>query len=153
MRTQNSLPDDVREMIICRVAGLNKADYEWGHHAPLLRSALVNLPGVKGTLLVRAGMVNSFLEQLKLRRESEWIGNISSSRGFEWSVKYRELLCYVDAMTTTVKVPDQVFKALRDTLADGEEGDRQMVEITATCAAYNCVSRFLVALNVGDANR
>jgi len=28
--------------------------------------------------------------------------------------------------------------------------EREMVEVTATVAAYNCVSRFLVALEVGE---
>ena len=31
-------------------------------------------------------------------------------------------------------------------------GERGVVEITATVAAYNCVSRFLVALDVGERN-
>jgi hypothetical protein len=31
-------------------------------------------------------------------------------------------------------------------------GDREVVELTATVAAYNCVSRFLVALDVGECN-
>lgn len=58
------------------------------------------------------------------------------------------VLKYTDAMTRTVSVPDGVFQALRE-----EFNEREVVEITATAAAYNCVSRFLVALDVGEKNR
>ena len=36
IRTQTSLPADIRELCICRVAVLNGADYEWEHHVPIL---------------------------------------------------------------------------------------------------------------------
>jgi len=55
------------------------------------------------------------------------------------------VLAYADAMTIGVKVSDDIFAWLRK-LFD----DRETVEITATVAAYNCVSRFLVALDVGE---
>jgi len=50
-------------------------------------------------------------------------------------------------MTLDVRVPDKVFAALKDLFSD-----KEVVEITATVAAYNCVSRFLVALDVGERN-
>jgi len=50
-------------------------------------------------------------------------------------------------MTLDVRVPDEVFAALKDLFSE-----REVVEITATVAAYNCVSRFLVALDVGERN-
>ena len=37
VRTQTTLPTDLREIAICRVAVLNGAAYEWLHHAPLAR--------------------------------------------------------------------------------------------------------------------
>lgn len=57
------------------------------------------------------------------------------------------VLKYTDAMTKTVTVPEDVFQELK-----GLYNDREVVEITATAAAYNCVSRFLVALDVGEKN-
>ena len=57
------------------------------------------------------------------------------------------MLAYTDAMTLDVRVPDEVFAALKDLFSE-----REVVEITATVAAYNCVSRFLVALDVGERN-
>lgn len=50
---------------------------------------------------------------------------------------------YTDAMTTTIRVPGTLFTALREFF-----NDREMVELTATIAAYNMVSRFLEALQL-----
>ena len=55
------------------------------------------------------------------------------------------VLAYTDAMTRQIKVPGPVFEAVR-----AEFDERALVELTATVAAYNMVSRFLVALEVGD---
>jgi alkylhydroperoxidase family enzyme len=63
------------------------------------------------------------------------------------SAEEAAVLKYTDAMTKTVTVPEEVFRELK-----GYFNDREVVEITATAAAYNCVSRFLVALDVGEKN-
>jgi len=55
------------------------------------------------------------------------------------------VLAYCDAMTIGIKVSAEDFAGLRRVFAEQE-----VVEITATVAAYNCVSRFLVALDVGE---
>jgi len=47
-------------------------------------------------------------------------------------------------MTRQVVVSDETFVAAREVLAD----ERQMVELVGAVAAYNMVSRFLVALDV-----
>jgi alkylhydroperoxidase family enzyme len=57
------------------------------------------------------------------------------------------LLAYTDAMTLDVQVPDHLFAEVKKIFSE-----REIVEITATIAAYNCVSRFLVALDVGERN-
>ena len=57
------------------------------------------------------------------------------------------VLSYTDAMTLNVTVPDEVFANLKKHFTE-----KEIVEITATIAAYNCVSRFLVALDVGERN-
>ena len=54
-------------------------------------------------------------------------------------------LAYADAMTVHVKVPQDVFDALKVHL-----NDQQMMEATATVACYNMVSRVLVALDVNE---
>jgi len=55
----------------------------------------------------------------------------------------RAALAYTEAMTRAVQVPDDVFGAVRRQFAD-----RELMELTATVAAYNLVSRFLVALQI-----
>ena len=53
------------------------------------------------------------------------------------------VLAYTDAMTRQIQVPDDVFSAVSALYAPP-----QIVEITATIAAYNMVSRFLEALQI-----
>jgi AhpD family alkylhydroperoxidase len=62
-----------------------------------------------------------------------------------FDAKSRAVLAYTDAMTRDVRVSDEVFAAVRGFL-----DAREVVELTAVIAAYNLVSRFLVALQVGE---
>ncbi len=66
-----------------------------------------------------------------------------------FSDEQRAVLAYTDAMTRQVQVPDAVFAAVAALYPA-----QQVVEITATVAAYNMVSRFLEALQIhtADAN-
>ena len=65
------------------------------------------------------------------------------------SEKLWAVLKYTDAMTRDVYVDSETFQNLK---TQGFN-DREVVEITATAAMYNCVSRFLVALDVGEKNQ
>lgn len=60
----------------------------------------------------------------------------------------RAIVRYTDQLTVTVRVEDDVFGALKT------EGlsDREVVELTTGVAGYNCVSRILVSLDVGENN-
>jgi len=60
-----------------------------------------------------------------------------------FDARQRAVLAYTDAMTRAVQVPDPVFAAVRAVF-----DDRGVVELTATIAAYNMVSRFLEALEI-----
>ena len=55
----------------------------------------------------------------------------------------RSVLAYCDSMTREVHVPQAVFDAVRPHFSE-----RELVELTATIAAYNLVSRFLEALQI-----
>lgn len=55
----------------------------------------------------------------------------------------RLVLELTDAMTRDIEVPDALFERVREHF-DAEE----LVELVATIAAYNMVSRFLVALRI-----
>lgn len=64
------------------------------------------------------------------------------------TAQQKAVLRYTDQMTVTVKVEDAVFQQLKTVGFD----DREIVELTTGIAGYNCVSRFLVALDVGENN-
>ncbi|RCI13039.1 hypothetical protein L249_0991 [Ophiocordyceps polyrhachis-furcata BCC 54312] len=127
VRTGTSLADDIRELAICRVAVCNGAWYEWHHHAPLA---------------VRAGVVEAALDAVRSSGPLEAVTRPKELDEGQWAV-----LLYTDEMTRYVRVKDDTF-----TLVHRLFCDRQVVELTATIAAYNCVSRFLVALDVGERN-
>lgn len=55
----------------------------------------------------------------------------------------RDVLAYGEAMTLQVQVDEPSFQAVRRHFSD-----RELVELTATVASYNMVSRFLEALGV-----
>ena len=55
------------------------------------------------------------------------------------------MLEVTDASTLGVVVPQGKFDKLKEFFSE-----REIVEIVATVAAYNCVSRFLVSLDVGE---
>lgn len=117
IRHHSSLPGDIREMVIMRVAILNRAPYEADQHAPIA---------------LKEGMTQAQLDALPEWQES---GLFSETE--------RAVLAYTDAMTLHVQVPDDIFADVK------RHFDRQrLVELTATIATYNMVSRFLEALQI-----
>jgi len=63
------------------------------------------------------------------------------SRAFD--DRERTVLAYTDCMTRGIRVPDVVFSEVRRSF-----DNREIVELTATIAGYNLVSRFLVAMEL-----
>jgi len=132
IRSKTSLASGITELAVCRIAVLNKASYEWKAHAPLARAGGVSQEALKTLLEVPR------LDQGKSgKKDGE--GGLSEK---EWAV-----LVYTDAMTKDVEVSEETWEGVRKWF-----GESEMVEMTATVATYNCVSRFLVALNVGENN-
>lgn len=83
-------------------------------------------------IALQEGMTQEQLDALQ-----EW------DRSDAFAADERAVLAYTDAMTRTVQVPDAVFAAVSALYPPA-----QIVEITATVAAYNMVSRFLEALQI-----
>lgn len=131
IRMRTSLTQDIREIVICRVAALNQAWYEWGHHYPLLLAA----PEWK--------MGDGLGSALRDAAIGDWKANENGL-----SPKQAAVLQYTDILTRKVKVPQEIFDELKSHCS----GEKEIVEITATIASYNLVSRFLVALDVGEKN-
>lgn len=108
--------------------------------AVVLRIAVLNRAPYEWDAHVRparsAGLSDA---QLGAIRQSEIGGDLTEEQ--------RLALAYTDAITTDLDVSDDLFAAVRTTF-----DDQQVVELTVTAAAYNMVSRFLVALQVTEAS-
>jgi len=118
VRNRSSLPPALREMVILRVAVLNRAPYEFAQHAPVARAE-----GVPE-------------EKIEALRTDELSGVFAADE--------RAVLLLTDVMTRDVQVDDAVMAPV---LARFDA--RATVELVATIAAYNMVSRFLEALHIG----
>lgn len=81
---------------------------------------------------LQAGLTQAQLDELRAGRVPAGLSDAD-----------RAVLAYTDAMTRTVHVPVDVFSAVRAAFSE-----RELVELTATIAGYNCVSRFLEAMQV-----
>ena len=135
IRTKTSVPDSLKELAISRVAVLNHAVHEWDVHAALaLRSGIS-----------KEGLETAFNAEVASAKEEGDTVSFEARGGL--SAEQWVVLAYTDQMTVGVEVSDRVMEALK-----GVMEDKQVVELTATIAAYNCVSRFLVALDVGECN-
>lgn len=117
VRNQSTVPARLRELVILRVAVLNRAAFEFDAHVPHAE---------------RAGLTAAQIEAL---RHTPVPGELAPIE--------RRVLELTDRMTQDVDVPDALMADLtRDFDARG------LVELVTTVAAYNMVSRLLVALRV-----
>lgn len=120
VRNHSSLSAAVRELVILRVAVLNRAPYEFEAHVPHALAAGVAQAAIEATRTV------------PMAADSPW-------RDDE-----RVALELADAMTRDIDVPDALFARV-EAVFQGQ----QLLDLVATVAAYNMVSRLLVALRVG----
>jgi len=118
VRLKTSLDPAVRELVILRVAVLNRAPVEFAAHLPHAREA---------------GLTSAKID-----------GVTAEPSAPPYDQRELDTLAFTDAMTREVDVPDDVFERVRRHF-----DATRLVELTATVAAYNMVSRFLVALRVG----
>lgn len=117
VRNQTGVPADLRELIILRVAVLNRASFEFHAHVPHAE---------------KAGVPAATIEAV---RETP-LPDVLSPRE-------RVVLELTDAMTRDVEVPDALMARLQ-----AEFDATGVLEVVATVAAYNMVSRLLVALKI-----
>ena len=117
LRQRLGLPGALSELVIMRVALLNRAPYEAEQHAPIA---------------LKEGLNRSKLDTL-----ADW----EHSDAFD--ARQRAALALTDTMTREVQVPPPVLDEVRRHL-----DDREVVELVATIAAYNMVSRVLEALQI-----
>ena len=125
INSATTLRIDLRKIAICRVALLNGAKYQWDGHAAALQAC-------EGFDEEKMNVVKTIypIDRGPLSLE-QWV-----------------VLRYADVMTKNVVIDDVDFDAVKRAGFTPVE----IVELTAIVAAYNCVSRFLVALDVGEKN-
>lgn len=122
VRGRLALPGRLREIAICVVATLNGAPYEFHHHGPVLLAA-----GASQTQVDALHDVDAALHAPGLFDRAE-----------------HATIALAIEMTRSVQVTDATFAAARAALGD----DRHLVELVATIASYNMVSRVIVALGI-----
>ena len=130
------------------------------HSAPIARGWNVYMGAIRTTGLLDGGLRElAILLVAKLNRapyefvqhapvaRAEGVAEAKIEAVEGWSdstlfdARERAVLAYTAAMTSHVQVPAPTFDALREWF-----NHREIVELTATIAAYNMVSRFLEAL-------
>ncbi len=120
VRNRSSLPAAVRELVILRVAVLNRAPYEFEAHVPHA---------------LKAGLAPALIDKLR-----EPVVDATALDNAAQQAALR--LC--EAMTRQIEVPDDVYALVQ------QHFDTQgQLDLVATVAAYNMVSRLLVALHIG----
>jgi alkylhydroperoxidase family enzyme len=121
VRSHLALDFKMRELAMCGVAVLNRADYEFLHHSPIFIQAGGNEAQVDA------------LRQLGTQKIPAGIFSQLEEDALELTVQ----------MTRSIEVDRSLMKRLQDQL-----GNTQLVELVGVIATYNMVSRFLVALEV-----
>jgi 4-carboxymuconolactone decarboxylase len=117
-RFKTELDGRLREIVIVRVAHLNRTAYVLKQHVPQLSAP--------------EGLTD---------QECDSLANWQSAQSF--STRERAALAYTDAMTRDVTVPDDVFEALRPHF-----NERQLVELSLLIGLYNMHTRVFSALRI-----
>lgn len=117
VRNKTSVPADLRELMILRVAVLNKASFEFEAHIPHA---------------LKAGVSPEKIDDIKALDLSA-----------RFSDEEKLILTMTDHMTRDIEVPAALMQEVTR-----QYEPSHVVEMVATVAAYNMVSRFLVALNI-----
>ncbi len=122
VRRKTHLSGALRELVICQVAAINGAQYEWQAHAPI-------------------GLEEG-LRQEQLDALPNW-----ADKPALWTAAEAAALGLCDEMTKKVHVADGTFARAKAALPE-----RHVVELVVTIASYNCVSRVLEALEINGAD-
>jgi len=120
VRNELEVPMPLRELAMCAVAVLNRAEYELHHHGPI------------------------FLAQGGTQAQLDALRRLPAVDEAPFDPTQRAVLRLALEMTRDVEVADATFSAAQRALGD----DRHLFELIGVIAAYNMVSRILVAVGV-----
>jgi alkylhydroperoxidase family enzyme len=121
VRENLSIEARYKEIGMCGVAILNHAPYEFFHHAPEF---------------IKAGGTQVQVDEIQKLGTQAFNPNL-------FSAIEQDVIALTIAMTRDIDVPEDVMERLHHQL-----GSQQTVEIVAVVAAYNMVSRFLIATGI-----
>ncbi|TFY82175.1 hypothetical protein EWM64_g1827 [Hericium alpestre] len=134
VRDNNTIPADMRELMILRTAVLSNSAYIWLQHESVGRAA---------------GLTTNDLLTLRMAPPMVGLGAINSSAARTLNSTLSPALGaavdFADCSTQTVRISQAVYDRLHKLLTH-----KQMVEAMITVGFYNLVSRFVVGLNVDD---
>ena len=120
VRSHFAVSQQLRELAICTVAVVNGATYEYRQHAPL------------------------YVQHGGDQQRADALKNLPGlSRMEQFDRREQLTIQLAEQMTRDIHIADTLFDECRQAFTDSE-----LVELIATIAAYNMVSRFLVALNL-----
>jgi len=125
VRNQSTVPPALREIVILRVAVLNRAAFEFDEHTPNARKAGVTDAKIGALRTLGAGAADVD----------------GAAAGFDDDE--RLVLALTDTMTRDIDVPDALMTRVK-----ARFDARGVLELVTTVAAYNMVSRVLVALDI-----
>lgn len=120
VRNYSGLDAGVRELIILRVAVINKADYEFDAHIPHALKGGVSQDAIDAT------------------RE------LASAHSTHWNATQQLAIEVTDMLTQQAVLSDALYHRVA-----AQFNEQEQVEVFATVAAYNMVSRFLNAFQIG----
>jgi 4-carboxymuconolactone decarboxylase len=118
VRWKTALDGGIREIVIIRVAILNRVEYVIKAHVP--------------AFALKEGLTREQCEAIADWRNSKLFNDFQ-----------RAALAYTDAMTRDIQVPDAVHTELRRHF-----DERQIVELTVLIGTYNMHTRVLQALEI-----
>ena len=120
VRNYSSLDAAIRELVILRVAMLNRATYEFDAHVPHA---------------LKAGVPQQAIDATR---------DLSGTACGVWTPPQRLAIEATDALTRELEVPNALFQRIAQQFSEQEQ-----VELFAAIGAYNMVSRFLNAFQIG----
>lgn len=121
VRRDLQLSPFLREIAMCVVAVLNRAEYEFVHHAPEL---------------IAAGGSPAQVEALRHP-------DAAAADETRFDSLARDAIRLTISLTRDVSADESLMARLRERL-----GDRELFELVTTISAYNMVSRIIVALQI-----
>lgn len=141
IRGNLSVSIKLRELVMCSIAIINNAEYEFYQHAPVYCSV---------------GGREEELATLREGVQSLLATSISDEHRHLYIHFDRDIFSYLEEqvialtvqMTRQIEVDQKLMKTMDETL-----GHQQLVELVGVIAAYNMVSRFLVALDISHHER